>query len=155
MNKMLFLLMIASISVSVSAQSTDFSGKWKLNSSKSKLSAEFSMAPKALVIVQKGNDLSVERHSTFQDREFTFSDKLTLDGKECINKGWMDSEKKSTAVVSADKKSIKITTLIAMGNSGNMTVTENYRLDGNTLVVVASAASSFGDRTETMVYDKE
>ena len=155
MKKMLLFLMMVSISVSVSAQATDISGKWKLNSSKSKLSAEFSMAPKELIIVQKGNDLSIERHSTFQERDFTFSDKFTLDGKECINKGWMDAEKKSTAVVSEDKKSIKITTIIAMGNNGNMTVTENYSMDGKTLVVEASAASSFGDRKETMVYDKE
>jgi len=153
MKKMMFLLLIVSISASVSAQTTDISGKWKLNSSKSKLSAEFSMAPKELIIVQKGNDLSVERHSTFQDRDFVFSDKLTLDGKECINKGWMDAEKKSTVNVSGDKKSIKVTTIFAMGNNGNMTVTENYSLDGKTLVVETSATSSFGTRTETMVFD--
>jgi hypothetical protein len=113
------------------------------------------MAPKTLVIVQKGNDLSIERHSTFQERELTFSDKFTLDGKECINKGWMNSEKRSTAVVSGDKKSVKITTVIAMGNNGSMTVTETYSMDGKSLVVEAIAASSFGERSETMVYDKE
>jgi hypothetical protein len=155
MKKMLFLCLALSVSFLVSAQSTDFSGKWKLNSSKSKLSAEFSMAPKELVIVQKGNDLSVERHSTFQERELTFSDKFTLDGKECLNKGWMNSEKRSTAVVSGDKKSVKITTAIAMGNNGSMTVTETYSMDGKSLVVEAIATSSFGDRSETMVYDKE
>jgi hypothetical protein len=155
MKKLLFLCLSLSVSFLVSAQTTDFSGKWKLNSSKSKLSAEFSMAPKELVIVQKGNDLSVERHSTFQERELTFSDKFTLDGKECINKGWMDSEKRSTAVVSGDKKSVKITTVILMGNIGNMTVTEHYSMDGKSLVVEAIATSSMGDRTETMVYDKE
>lgn len=155
MKKMLFFLMIVSISVSVSAQATDISGKWKLNSSKSKLSAEFSMAPKELIIVQSGNDLSVERHSSFQDQNFVFSDKFTLDGKECINKGWRDSEKKSTVVVSGDKKSIKITTIVAMGSNGNMTVIENYSVDGKNLVVETSASSSFGERTETMVFDMQ
>ena len=155
MKKILFFLMIMSISLIVSAQATDFSGKWKLNSSKSKLSTEYSMAPKEMIVVQKGNDLSVERHSTFQDKDFTFSDKFTLDGKECINKGWMDSEKKSTAVVSGDLKTIKITTIIAMGNNGNLTLTESYSMDGKTLVVEASASSSYGDRTETMVFDME
>lgn len=155
MKKMLLFFIIVSLSVSVSAQTTDFSGKWKLNSSKSKLSAEFSMAPKELIIAQKGNDLSIERHSSFQDRDFTFSDKFTLDGKECINKGWMDAVKKSTVVVSGDQKSIKITTIIAMGNNGNMTLTERYILDGKNLVVEASASSSFGERTETMVFDMQ
>jgi hypothetical protein len=155
MKKMLSLLSILLFSVLVSAQVTDFSGKWKLNASKSKLSAEYSMAPKDLVIVQNGNDLGVERHSTFQDREFTISDKFTLDGKECINKGWQDSEKKSTVVVADDKKSVKITTIFAMGNNGNMTFVEDYKMDGNNLVVDTSASSSFGDRSETMVYDKQ
>lgn len=152
---MLFFLMIMSISVLVSAQATDISGKWKLNSSKSKLSTEFSMAPKELIIVQNGNDLSVERHSSFQDRDFTFSDKFTLDGKECINKGWQDSEKKSTVVVSGDKKLIKITTIFAMGSNGNMKVIESYSMDGKNLVVESSASSSFGEKAETMVFDME
>lgn len=155
MKKMLFFLMTMSISLLVSAQATDFSGKWKLNSSKSKLSTEFSMAPKELIIVQSGNDLSVERHSSFQDRDFTFSDKFTLDGKECINKGWQDSEKKSTVVVSVDKKLIKITTIFAMGTNGNMTVIESYSMDVKSLVVETSASSSFGERAETMVFDME
>lgn len=152
---MLSFFMIMSISLLVSAQATDFAGKWKLNSSKSKLSAEFSMAPKELIIVQNGNDLSVERHSTFQDQDFTFTDKFTLDGKECINKGWQDSEKKSTVLVSADKKSIKITTIFTMGNNGKMTLTENYSREGKTLMVETNASSSFGERAETMVYDME
>lgn len=152
---MMFFLMTMSISLLVSAQATDFSGKWKLNSSKSKLSAEFSMAPKELIIVQNGNDFAVERHSSFQDRDFTVNDKFTLDGKECINKGWRDSEKKSTVAVSEDKKSIKITTIFAMGNNGNMTMIESYSMDGKNMVVATNASSSFGERAETMVFDKE
>ena len=155
MKKMLFLLTFLMVVGIVSAQVTDFSGKWKLNPSKSKLSAELSMAPKELVIVQSGNDLSVERHSSWQDREFTISDKFTMDGKECINKGWQDSEKKSTVAVADDKKSVKVTTVIAMGSNGNMTLTEAYKMDGTNLVVETSASSSFGDRSETMVFDKQ
>jgi hypothetical protein len=155
MKKMLFLIMIISFSMLVSAQVTDFSGKWKLNSAKSKLATEYSMAPKDLVVTQSGNDFAVERHVSFQDRDFTISDKFTLDGKECINKGWQDSEKKSTVVVSEDNKSLKITTTLAMGNNGTMTMTENYKMDGKNLVVEASSTSSFGDRSETMVFDPE
>ncbi len=153
MKKTLFFLATMLFSILVSAQGTDFSGKWKLNASKSKLSAEYSMAPKDVVIVQNGNDLSVEKHSTFQEREFTISDKFTMDGKECINKGWQDSEKKSTVLVSGDKKTLKITTTFTMGNNGTMTFTEGYKLDGKNLVVETSASSSFGDRSETIVYD--
>ncbi|MBV5311659.1 MAG: hypothetical protein JZU47_00090 [Prolixibacteraceae bacterium] len=89
------LLLISTI---VSAQGLDFSGNWKLNRSISKLNDQFSMAPKEIILAQKDNDFNVERHSTFQDRDFTIKDKFTLDGKESINPGWQDTQKKSTAI---------------------------------------------------------
>ncbi|MFA5327365.1 MAG: hypothetical protein WC384_06210 [Prolixibacteraceae bacterium] len=155
MKRTVFFLATFFISFIVSAQGVDFSGNWKLNNSKSKLSDQFSMAPKEIIIVQDGNVLNVERHSSFQDQDFTIKDKFTLDGKECINPGWQDSEKKSTAVVSADKKSVKIATRFPMGDSGEMTIIEVYKMDGENMVIDASASSSYGDRSETMVFDKQ
>ena len=155
MKKSVFILAALLISVIASAQVTDFSGNWKLNSSKSKLSDQFSMAPKEMIIVQNGNDMNVERHSSFQDQDFTTKDKFTLDGKECINPGWQDSQKKSTAVVSDDKSSIKITSKISIGDNGEMTIIDNYKMDGGNLVVESSSSSSFGNRSETMVFDKQ
>jgi hypothetical protein len=113
------------------------------------------MAPKEIIIVQNGNNFNLERHSTFQDQDFTINDKITLDGVECINPGWQDSEKKSTAVWSDDNASLKITTKIPMGDNGEMTITEVYKLDGANLVIETSSASSFGDRSETMIFDKQ
>ena len=155
MNKIVFLLATLLVSTIVSAQIPDFSGNWKLNPSKSKLADQYSMAPKEIILVQSGNDFNVERHSTFQDQDFTIKDKFTLDGKECINPGWQDSQKKSTAVWSDDKNSVKITTKFPMGDNGDMTINETYKMDGQNLVVEASSTSSFGDRTETMVFDKQ
>ncbi|GAJ14433.1 unnamed protein product, partial [marine sediment metagenome] len=91
MKKIKFLLAFFLISAVATAQVVNFSGTWKLNSSKSKLNDEFSMAPKELILTQKGNDLDVERHSSFQGQDFTTNDKFTLDGKECINPGWQDT----------------------------------------------------------------
>jgi hypothetical protein len=113
------------------------------------------MAPKEIIILQDGNNLNLERHSTFQDQDFTIKDKFTLDGAECINPGWQDSEKKSTAVWSDDKASLKITTKLPMGDNGEMTIIEVYKMDGANLVIESSASSSFGDRSETMVFDKQ
>lgn len=155
MKKSVVLLAVLFISVLVSAQGVDFSGNWKLNSSKSKLGDQFSMAPKEIIVVQKGNDLSLEKHSEFQDQQFTINDKFTLDGKECINDGWMDSKKKSTVVWSADKKSLKISSKIAMQDGGEMTISEIYKMDGGNMVVEMSASSSYGDMSETQVYDKK
>ena len=155
MKKSVVLLAVLFISVLVSAQGVDFSGNWTLNSSKSKLGDQFSMAPKEIIVVQKGNDLSLEKHSEFQDQQFTINDKFTLDGKECINDGWMDSKKKSTAVWSADKKSLKISSKIAMQDGGEMTISETYTLNGGNMVIEMSASSSYGDMSETQVYDKK
>jgi hypothetical protein len=61
---MLFVFAIATISAT--GQNADFSGKWKLNTEKSKLNAEFSMAPKQVNITQNTNDLSLERLLEFR-----------------------------------------------------------------------------------------
>lgn len=113
------------------------------------------MAPAEIILTQTGNDLSVEKHSDFQGQEYVSTDKLTLDGKECINPAWQDMQKKSTAVWSDDKTSLKITTKFPMGDGGEMTLIEIYKMDGNNMVIESSASSSYGDLSETIVYDKQ
>lgn len=143
------------ITLIASSQSADFSGSWKLNNTKSKLGDQFSMAPKEMIITQSANELNVERHSSFQDQDFTTKDKFTLDGKECVNAGWQDTQKKSTLIWAEDKKSIKCITKFSIGDGNEMIVTEVYKIDGSNLVIESSASSSFGEMTETMVYDKQ
>ncbi len=154
MKKTLFLLIILGTAFTVAAQVPDFSGNWKLNTEKSKLNAEFSMAPLQLIVAQKDNDLSIERHSEFQGEAVTMTDKFTLDGKECINKGFMDTQKKSNAAWSDDKKSLKITSKIVTDDGNEINITEIFKLDGGNLVVDSSSSSSWGDMAETHVYDK-
>lgn len=155
MKKTLFILSILVLSVCSVTLATDFSGNWKLNAEKSKLSDQFSMAPKEIIVVQNGNNLDLERHASFQGQDFTIKDKFTLDGKECVNPGWQDTDKRSTAVWSDDKSSLKITTKFPMGDNGEMTIVEVMKMDGNHLVIEASSSSSYGDRSETMVFDKK
>lgn len=155
MKKMVFILATLLITSIVSAQGINFSGNWKLNSSKSKLNEQFSMAPKDMIAIQTDNDFDLEKHSSFQGNDFTIKDKFTLDGKECINPGWQDTEKKSTAVWSDDKLSLKITTKFPMGDSGEMTVVEVCKMDGSNLVIESSASSSYGEVAETLVFDKQ
>lgn len=154
MKKIIYLLVILCLSVFVSAQGVDFSGSWKLNNSKSKLGDQFSMAPNKIIVVQNDNDMSIEKHSDFQGQESTTNDKLTLDGKECVNTGFMDTEKKSTVAWADDKKSLKITSKIDMQGE-TMTTNEVYKLDGESMIIESTMSSSFGDMSETMVYDKE
>jgi hypothetical protein len=155
MKKISTLIAAIMITAVANSQTLNFTGTWKLNSSLSKLNAEFSFAPKEIIIDQKGNDMKVERHSSYQGEDFTINDKFTLDGKECINTGWQDSEKKSTAVWSDDKYSLKISTKLIMGDGGEMTITETFKIDKKNMVIETSASSSYGDMTETMIYDKQ
>lgn len=154
MKKILFLLAAIMFSAAVMAQTPDFAGSWKLNGEKSKLNAEFSFAPKEIIITQAGNDMTVEKHSSFQDQEFVTTDKLTLDGKECTNAGFQDSQKKSTCNWSDDKASLKIISKIPIGD-GDMTITEVYKMDAGNMIIESIASSSFGDMNETMVYEKK
>lgn len=154
MKKIVFFF-IALLFTLTAAGQPDFSGSWKLNTGKSKLGEQFSMAPSSIIIKQQGNDFMVEKHSSFQDQEFTTNDKLTLDGKECINAGFMDSQKKSTAVWSDDKTSLKVISKIPMGDGGEITITEIYKMNGSNMVIESVSSSSFGDMSETMVYDKQ
>jgi hypothetical protein len=154
MKKSLTIFVSLMLSAAVFAQGLNFSGSWKLNSEKSKLNAEFSFAPKEVIITQAGNDLTVEKHSSFQDQDFVTTDKLTLDGKECVNTGFQDTQKKSTCAWSQDKASLKILSKMSIGD-GDMTITEVYKMDGGNMIIESSASSSFGDMNETMVFDKQ
>jgi hypothetical protein len=154
MKKAFIFLAAIAVSITVSAQ-VDLTGTWKLNTSKSKLGEQFSMAPKEIILVQKGNDLSVERHLEWQGQEFTTNDKFTLDGKECVNPGMMDTQKKSTAVWDADKKSLKIISKIPMQDGSEISITEVYKMDGGNMVIEMNSTSSWGDMAESQVYDKK
>ena len=155
MKKLLLISAAVIFSSAIFAQGPDFSGSWKLNTTKSTLGAEFSMAPKDVIIVQNGNDLSVEKHSEFQGQEFVSTDKLTLDGKECTNTVFQDMQKKSTCAWSDDKASLNVVSKMSMGDGGDITITEVYKLDGGSLVIESKSSSSFGDMAEKMVFDKK
>ncbi len=154
--KRTFLIAVAVIiTTTMNSQNSNFSGTWKLNSELSKLNAEFTMAPSEIIIGQKDNDMTVEKHSSFQGENFTINEKFTLDGKECINEGWQGSEKKSTAVWSADKNSLTVTTKLIMGDGGEMTLSETYKMDKKNMIISTKGSSSYGEFEEAMVYEKQ
>lgn len=155
MKKVLYLLVFSLITLTSMAKVTDFSGTWNLNKEKSTLNEQFSMAPSQMILQQSPEVLNVEKHATWQDQEFTIKDKFTLDGKECINPGWQDSQKTSTAVWSADEKTLTITSKLPMQDGQEMTIVEIYQLQDNNLKLDVSANSSFGEMKETFLFDKQ
>lgn len=155
MKKILYLLVFSLITLTSMAKVTDFSGTWNLNKAKSTLNEQFSMAPSQIILLQGDATLDVEKHATWQDQEFTIKDKFTLDGKECINNGWQDSKKTSTAVWSPDEKILTITSKLPMQDGNEMTIVEIYQLQDNNLKLDVSANSSFGEMKETYLFDKQ
>jgi hypothetical protein len=154
MKKILYLFVLLLFAPAGFGQKVNFSGNWKINREKSQLGEEFSMAPNYIIVERGKNSLSVERHSSWQGEEFSFTDKFTLDGKECENPGWMDSIKKSTAVW-AEKKLLKITTKIPMQDGGEMTIVDEYTLVDGNLNIKTFASSSYGEMTEVYVFEKQ
>ncbi|HRZ98181.1 MAG TPA: hypothetical protein P5084_11545 [Paludibacter sp.] len=151
--KKIILIFAAVMLVNLAFAQTNFSGSWSLNNEKSKL-GERTFAPKEIVMVQGENALSIESHTVWQDQEMTNTDKLTLDGKECVNMGMMDTEKKSVATWSEDKTSLKVATKIDFQGQ-TITITDVYKLENGVLVVQSNSSSSFGDMSETRAYDKK
>lgn len=154
MKKLNLLLIMLAVSFAVSAK-VNLSGTWKLNKDKSKLNEQFSMAPEKLIVTHDGNDLKLERHVSFQGDPFVISDTFTLDGKECINNGWMDSKKKSKAVWDSDMKKLSITTLFPMQDGDEMEIKEVIYIDGVCLILENKSSSPFGDSEEKQVFDKQ
>lgn len=155
MKKILYLIVFSLISVTSMGAVPDFSGTWNLNKEKSTLSDQYSMAPHQLILAQTADVLNVEKHATWQDQPYTIKNKLTLDGKECINPGWQDSQKKSTAVWSDDQKVLTVTSKIPMQDGNEMVIIETYQKEADNLKVMVTASSSFGEMSETYYFDKQ
>ncbi|MBA7525779.1 hypothetical protein ES705_17936 [subsurface metagenome] len=154
-------LMISFVTYAV-PKKAKFSGEWTLNKEKSYI-AEYGeiMATTKLIINQKGKKLTIERFGTSQDGEsYTYTEKYTLDGKECENIILETTKKKSTANWSEDKKSLTITSTIWFefeGNELEVSLIEvlEFTEDGNSLSINQKASTDYGDLENTLVYDKE
>ncbi|MBE0673365.1 MAG: hypothetical protein IH591_01765, partial [Bacteroidales bacterium] len=86
-------------------------------------------------------------------QDYQGTDTLTLDGKECINAAWDNAVKKSIAVWSEDKTSLKVSSIVSTPN-GDVTIVEVYKMDGTNLVLESIMSSAMGELAETMFYDK-
>lgn len=155
MKKLIYLIALVMISSVAIGQKVNFSGTWNINREKSELGEQFSFAPNSIVVEQTKKELSIERNSTWQGQDFSYTDKFTLDGEECENPGFMDMVKKSTAVWNKDKRSIKITSTLEMQDGTDMTIVDNLSMDGDNLVLETSSSSTYGDMAEVYVFDKE
>lgn len=141
------------------AANPDFSGQWTLNESKSEMGeGRFFSAPK-MKVTQEGNTLTIERTRTGRDgEERTTSETLTMDGKDNVVSG--DNRNSVTTVTwSEDGSTLTIKSKREFNRQGEtfeMNTTETWTLsgDGKTLTIKSDSSSGMGDRSATLVYDK-
>jgi hypothetical protein len=140
---------------------TDFSGKWKLNESKSELGQFANFATRVIEAQQNAEAISISRTApSFDGNDVTTKEQLTFDGKEAESTFIADSKKKSVASWADDGKMLKITYSFKMefgGQSNEIKGTEAWTLsdDGKMLTVKGKSSSSFGDIETTSVYEKQ
>ncbi|HUU26960.1 MAG TPA: hypothetical protein VM123_04040 [archaeon] len=140
----------------------NFSGKWTLNAEKSDPGESSGrrrggMPASKMNVEQKDNKLTVEDFRTNRDgEEVSTVSTYTLDGKECKNES-SNRTSVSTASWSEDKKSLTISSAIAISRGGqefNMKSTEIWSLTEGILTIKATRSSQMGERTTTAVYNK-
>ena len=148
------------LSGSIIAQ-PNFSGSWAYNESKSTLGEGPMMSPTAMTINQQSGLISVDLvQPSFDGGEEKRSEKYTLDGKESVGQGMMNSSVKSMVTWSDDKKELKFAKNIIFDMNGEKMEaksTEVWSLtaDGKTLTLKSSMVSQMGELNSTMVYDKK
>jgi hypothetical protein len=155
MKKLFYLLALSMLTLTSVGEGINFSGTWKLNNEKSTLFEQFSLAPIQMIVTQTADTLVVEKHGNFQGTDYVTKDKFSLDGKECVNIGWMNSKKTSTAVWSEDGKTLTISSKLPTQDQGEATMKEVFRLEDPSLKIELSAASSMGEMSETYLLDKQ
>ena len=155
MKNITFVIALAILSSTAFGQKVNFTGNWKLNSQKSEMGDQFSLAPNSMVVKHSKKLLEVEKNSEMQGEAYTTNDSFTLDGEECENPAWMEAVKKSKALLDKKSKVLTITSSIPWQDGSEIVIIEKYSMDGDNLVLESNASSSMGDLAERFVFDKE
>lgn len=148
------------LSGSLLAQS-NFSGAWALNESKSTLGDGPGMSTTSMTVNQQADVISIDLvRPSFDGGTMNSSEKYTLDGKESVNKGIMESSVKTITTWSEDKKALTFAKTILFDMNGDtmeLKITEVWSIsdDGKTLTIKSSMKSDMGDMDQVLVYDKK
>lgn len=155
MKNIIFVIALAFLSASSFGQKVNFSGEWKLNEDQSELGDQFSLAPLSMKVVHTKKTLDLEKQAEMQGQEFETMEHFTLNGKECINAGFGDSETKSTATWYKKTKRLIVETTGEMEDGSEYSMTQELYMKDSKLVVDMTAGSDYGEMFETYVFDKQ
>jgi len=149
------LVTLALIATSLGFAATpDFSGNWKLNTSKSSFGqfpAPSSMTQK---VTQADPKVTVETKMSSDMGPAEFTNNYTTDGKETSNPGFGGAETKSTA--KWDGETLLIDTKGSFGDNA-FTMKDKLTLSegGKVLTILRHFSSGMGEMDQKMVFEKQ
>ncbi|UCG28456.1 MAG: hypothetical protein JSV24_03595 [Bacteroidales bacterium] len=158
----IFLLVsLLSFPFTTFAQNTDFSGTWKFNESKSIMGERGRRGTNSpMTVTQDGNVLTTERIFVSREgEEMKTTETFTLDGKECDNSTGMRT-RTTTVTWSEDGTTLTFNSVMVFNRQGEtmeMKSKEIWKLSdgGKILTIDSSSQSPMGERTMTLVYEKQ
>ena len=151
---MRFVLVSVLTVAAAMAAAPDFSGSWKLNSSKSEFGQFPAPGSLSQKVAQTEGKLTVQSKMSGDQGEFEFTMNYTLDGKETTNQGFGGSESKSVAKLDGD--ALVIDTKGSFGdNSYTMKDKWTVSADGKVLTIQRHWSSGMGEMDQKMVMEKQ
>ena len=139
----------------------NFSGSWAFNESKSILGEGPMMSATSMNVDQQEDLISMDLvRPSFDGGDMKVSEKYTLDGKESVNEGMMNSSIKTITTWSDDKNQLKFAKTILFDMNGDtmeLKITDVWSMsdDGKALTVKSAMTSQMGDTNLVLVYDKK
>ncbi|HTE23085.1 hypothetical protein [Flavitalea sp.] len=149
---------------SMAAARANFSGKWKLNESKSepgqfgtgdKVCLDWLAASKTMKIAGQADFLTLDLAISLEGALVTRQEKLNFDGKENEDT-FFGGTKKSTVKWSDDGQTMTVNSVITIRGT-EIKVQEVWKLinDGKSISLQANSNSIFGENNMKLVYDKD
>ena len=139
----------------------NFSGTWVPDEAKMEQGDQGPrMVPAKIVVKQAGDSLSTERYYSNQMMgDFTVTEKLSLDGKECVSEMERGGTRTSTAVWSEGHDKLTINSTLKMnwnGQPSEMKSTEVWSLEDkdSVLKIESKRESPRGTRESTLYFKK-
>lgn len=154
------IILLAFATNTLFAQSTNFSGKWQINKTKT----DFGQAPEwvlpKIYAVSNGKSAFIISRVTLdaQLNEHPSTETLTFDGKEALSTLYNGSKRTSSLKWSADQQSFTITASSVMNTNPGPKISDTWSLsdNGKTLVIDRTVVNPDGGTYSLKAYyDKQ
>jgi hypothetical protein len=157
-SKILVSLLVVMFPAFLSGQKADFSGTWKIDTSKIPVTGNFPVLTKITISI-KGDSLLTERfYNTGDGQEYPFSENLTLDGKENTITIYDMPRKAKATWKEKDIVLIHEAITTAYGSNGpvDFLSTETWSVDNITNILTISFINKTmsGESTGSFIFNK-